>query len=236
MTDAQPKKSDLGVRVASAIVMVVLAGTALWLGGWVWTAFVAVIAGIAYTEFVTLLRKANSRSLALAAAAIIGAVYVGFAAYSLTANNGDLVLYVLITVIVTDIAAYFTGRSIGGPKIAPKISPSKTWSGLAGGMLAAGIWLSIAGIMGSYSIADQGPQSPEIQPDALRWTGIKFFFLGALLAVAAQLGDFFESWLKRRAGVKDSSKLIPGHGGVFDRVDGLIPVAIIFGLLQLVEQ
>ena len=236
MTVAQPKKSDLGVRAISAIVMVAVAGTALWLGGWIWTVFVAAIAGIAYVEFVTLLRKANSRSLGFVVAAITGAVYVGFAAYSLTAIYGDPALYVLVTVIITDIAAYFAGRSIGGPKIAPKISPSKTWSGLVGAMLAAGIWLSFAGIMGSYSMADQGPLSPEIQPAALRWTGIKFFFLGALLAVAAQAGDFFESWLKRCAGVKDSSKLIPGHGGVFDRIDGLIPVAIIFGLLHLVEQ
>ena len=232
----EPKKSDLGTRAASAVVMVAVAGTALWLGGWWWTVFVAATAGIAFVEFVGLIRKIGVGKLGLVASMIGGVGYIGAAAYSLVMLHGDPVLYVVVTVIVTDTAAYFAGRSIGGPKIAPKISPSKTWSGLLGGMIAAGAWLSVAGVMGAYTMADQGPLSPEIQLGALTWTGFKMFLIGSALAVAAQAGDLFESWLKRRAGVKDSSNLIPGHGGVFDRIDGLLPVSIIFGLFAMAVQ
>lgn len=118
-----------------------------------------------------------------------------------------LALWTLVIVWATDIGAYFAGRAIGGPKLAPSFSPNKTWAGLFGGMVAALI-------MGA----------------AIAWAGqlpAACWIAGAPLAVAAQMGDLFESWLKRRSGVKDSGKLLPGHGGVLDRLDGLVPVAVL---------
>jgi phosphatidate cytidylyltransferase len=124
-----------------------------------------------------------------------------------------LVIWTLAIVWATDIAAYFAGRTFGGPKIAPAISPSKTWAGLLGGMTAAA--------------AAGGLLAAEFDLGFAPWLGAG---LGAGLAVAAQAGDFFESSLKRRAGVKDSGTLLPGHGGVMDRLDGLVPVSVLVAL------
>ena len=117
-----------------------------------------------------------------------------------------LLLWVLFLVWATDSAAYFAGRLIGGPKLAPRLSPKKTWAGLAGGMLGAAMvgWFLRQGAM----------------PGALHLAA-----LSAGFAVLAQAGDLAESGLKRYFGVKDSSRLIPGHGGVLDRLDGLLAVA-----------
>jgi phosphatidate cytidylyltransferase len=117
------------------------------------------------------------------------------------------VLILLGTVIAIDIWAYFFGRRFGGAKIAPAISPSKTWSGLVGAMLGAALVLYFA------------------HGHDWRWA-----FAGPPVAVVAQAGDFFESWMKRRAGVKDSGRLLPGHGGLFDRVDGLLAVLFALGI------
>lgn len=118
-----------------------------------------------------------------------------------------IALWTLAIVWATDIGAYFAGRAIGGPKLAPKVSPNKTWAGLIGGMAAA---LLIGSGIASWA--------------GLSWP---YMIAGAPLAVAAQIGDLFESWLKRRSGVKDSGRLLPGHGGVLDRLDGLVPVAVL---------
>lgn len=128
-----------------------------------------------------------------------------------TAEPGGLahVIWVLLVVCATDIFAYLAGRSIGGAKLAPSISPGKTWSGLAGGMLGA----AVVGGAGTL-LAGAG-----------FWLGAG---LGLLLAAVAQAGDLFESALKRRAGVKDSGHLIPGHGGLLDRVDGLLFAVPVF--------
>lgn len=148
---------------------------------------------------------ATGRSLMLAA----GALYVGApvtAALFLRGQDQGLLLafWALGVVWATDIGAYFAGRSIGGPKLAPSISPSKTWAGLGGGIVTAlllGFALHV-------------------------WAGLPILLAAAsgLLAVLAQAGDLFESHLKRRAGVKDSGSLLPGHGGVLDRLDGAVPV------------
>jgi phosphatidate cytidylyltransferase len=112
-----------------------------------------------------------------------------------------------------DTGAYLLGRELGGPKIAPSISPSKTWSGLAGGMAASAVTSCfLAGIW------------------QFHYWGV-YLVLGLFMAIVAQAGDFFESWVKRRAGVKDSGTLIPGHGGILDRVDGLLAAAPIFAFL-----
>lgn len=140
-----------------------------------------------------------------------GTVYIGLACLaflwlrSVPAEGRNLVFWLLAVVWATDIGAYFAGRGIGGPKLAPKISPNKTWAGLLGGMLAAAlIGVVAAGLQGGDVI--------------LLVAG------GMVLAVVAQGGDLLESWCKRRFGVKDSSHIIPGHGGILDRVDGLLPV------------
>jgi phosphatidate cytidylyltransferase len=142
-----------------------------------------------------------------------------------------VVLELVSAVVATDIGAYFAGRTFGGPKIAPRISPSKTWVGLIGGMIAAGLILagwqfyfnSLMESHRAYGASAAGPSPWAYAP------------AGALVAVIAQVGDFFESWMKRRAGVKDSSRLIPGHGGLFDRLDGLLAVSFVFGILLLLS-
>ncbi|MBB5572448.1 MULTISPECIES: phosphatidate cytidylyltransferase [Rhizobium] len=139
-----------------------------------------------------------------------GIFYAGLTAIALAEIRDDdlrgfvLMLFIFATVWATDIFAYFVGRAIGGPKLAPRISPGKTWSGAIGGAIAA----VIAGtaVVWSFFSAD----------------GLWIPALTLVLSICSQIGDLFESFIKRRFGVKDSSHLIPGHGGVMDRVDGLI--------------
>lgn len=147
----------------------------------------------------------------------LGLLYCGLPAVALIWLRGTswgfyATLFVMAVVWGADIAAYFTGRAIGGPKLAPAISPNKTWSGAGGGLLGA---LLVAGAL------------------ALLWPGYangagmgRLVVLALPLAVLSILGDLYESGLKRRAGVKDSGNILPGHGGVMDRLDGLVPAAV----------
>jgi len=211
--EAPARKSDLGVRTASAAVMLAVAGTALWLDGVWFDGFVVLVGLACFFEFSRLIHLAFVTDGARLIAIALGLLYIGLAVGALVELPIGVVLGVIAVVIATDTGAYFSGRAIGGPKIAPRISPSKTWAGLAGGMVAAGL------VSASTFVWNTGEL-------VMRPMLFVAFAIGAALAVLAQVGDFFESWLKRKAGVKDSSKLIPGHGGVFDRVDGLLPVAI----------
>jgi phosphatidate cytidylyltransferase len=223
-------KSDLPVRFASAVVMLAVTIAAALTGGIWWPSLVAIVGLVTFWEFARLILRATARPVNRAIGIALAALYVGAAAYVLAHLDSYFLLAALGSVIFTDTGAYFTGRAIGGPRIAPAISPSKTWAGLIGGMIFAGIF--IAGMafafyyIGGYASVSEvlGTASIEL---VLAW------LVGAMLAIAAQAGDFFESWLKRKAGVKDSSNLIPGHGGVFDRVDGLLPVALIVGTIGL---
>lgn len=221
------KTSDLPVRLASATVMLALAIGALVIGGRVFDTFVVLVALAAFVEFVLLVVKATANIPYRLAAILAGAVYFGLAGGVLT-GAGDFVIVLIVGVTVfTDSFAYFSGRAIGGPKIAPAISPSKTWAGLIGGMIGAAAWVVLW-----VAAIDGGLLGQRFEFMALTGENVgAAALLGAVLAVLAQAGDFFESWLKRRAGVKDSSRLIPGHGGVFDRVDGMLPVAIAVGAL-----
>ncbi len=224
-----PKTSDLGTRLISAAAMMGAAGTALAIGGRVLDGFIALVGLVAIAEFAGLVLKATKSVLWQGIGLVFGAAYIGVAALFLARLDTYFLIAALGVVIATDTGAYFFGRSIGGPKIAPRISPSKTWAGLLGGMFCAALWLaSWAGafyyIGGHYTFTDL--------IDAMWDDAIGAALLGAGLALVAQAGDFFESWLKRKAGVKDSSRLIPGHGGVFDRIDGLLPVALVVGLLS----
>lgn len=222
------RTADLPRRAASAAIMLSVAGVALWQGGVVLRSFIALVAVACLMEFILLIVRATHNLAFRLAAIIAGTAYIGLAAIGLIGLDLYHLLAVLGVVIFTDTCAYFAGRSIGGPKIAPRISPSKTWAGLGGGMVGSAVWLAsymalVHNTAGGVRVADSVSMTGG---ETLGWAAI-----GAVLAIAAQAGDFFESWLKRRAGKKDSSNLIPGHGGVFDRVDGLLPVALIVGLL-----
>ena len=222
---SEPKKNaDLLVRVASAVAMLVVAGAALWFGGDVLLLFIFAVAFVTLAEFVLLIVKATANVAYRLAAILAGFAYIGAAAVGLAGLPAAMIVGVVAIVVATDTGAYFAGRTIGGPKIAPRISPSKTWAGLFGGMVAAGIvvWLGVA-----LLVSADGHRTTQFAQALSTEDALMAGLAGTSLAVAAQAGDFFESWLKRRAGVKDSSRLIPGHGGVFDRIDGLIPVVLI---------
>jgi len=237
MADAEPakRKSDLGVRAASAVVMLAVAGTALWLGGIVWTVFVGLIALGVLWEWVRLVHAITPHPVTRGLWNSGGLAYLGVAAAVLIAlrlyedgNGLTRVLLLIGAVIATDVGAYFAGRTFGGPKIAPKISPSKTWSGLVGGMLGASVVLAGSLVHGLHHL--DSPSYEDVPDFMMVLMGIA---AGVITAIVAQSGDFFESWMKRRAGVKDSSHLIPGHGGLFDRVDGLLSVCFVTGLFFL---
>ncbi len=222
------KAADLPRRLASAIAMLAATAMAVAIGGVVLDAFIALVALIAFGEFVRLVMLATPSPLLRLAGWLFGAAYFGLAAAILTGVGTFLLLMVIGITVFTDTGAYFTGRAIGGPKIAPSISPSKTWAGLLGGMAASIAWVFIwVAAMDAPLAWPRFELGLNLSPRNV--TGA--VALGAGMAVVAQLGDFFESWLKRRAGVKDSSRLIPGHGGVFDRIDGLIPVVLVAGFI-----
>jgi len=150
-----------------------------------------------------------------------GALYSGLALYALLvlrSGAGGLIVtfFLLFVVWATDIFAYFTGRALGGPKLWQRVSPKKTWSGAIGGLIFA----TAFGAGVAY------------------WAGANLIFVWALLAaglsIVSQAGDLLESAIKRRFDVKDSSKLIPGHGGIMDRIDGLVAAAIFAVLIGLV--
>lgn len=222
------KTADLPRRLLSAVVMLAVAAMAVCIGGAVLDAFIALVALVAFGEFALLVVRATPNLALRLLGWLFGAAYFGFAAAILTGAGTFLLVMVIGITVFTDTGAYFAGRAIGGPKIAPRISPSKTWAGLTGGMAASVAWVFL------WVAAMDAP---------LAWPRFELGLnlsprnvggavaLGAGMAVVAQIGDFFESWLKRRAGVKDSSRLIPGHGGVFDRIDGLIPVVLVAGFI-----
>jgi phosphatidate cytidylyltransferase len=147
-----------------------------------------------------------------AAWSAVGPVYVGLplAAFLWIYDRPGgwmAIVWLVAVVIATDTGAYFVGRKVGGPKLAPRISPSKTWAGLLGGVLCA----AVVGEICSYVLLGVLIWSPAL--------------IGAVAALIAQAGDLFESVVKRQFGVKDSSGILPGHGGLLDRVDGLVAVA-----------
>ncbi len=229
---AGPKgTSDLLVRFVSAVAMIGLVVIALWLAGWFWVGFMVLLAGLVLWEWGKITRAFGISPVAEVAWQFGGAIYVGAATLAMiqVRVNYDMltVLFAFLAPIVAvDVGAYFAGRLIGGPRLAPSISPSKTWAGLAGGVAAASV------ITIGVEVADVGT----ITPPGFSAYGIAMAALsGLLIAVIAQGGDLFESWMKRRAGIKDSSNLIPGHGGVFDRLDGFIAVFFVIFLVAFIQ-
>lgn len=148
-----------------------------------------------------------------------------------------LFLFLMLAIWATDIGAYAAGRTIGGPKLAPRISPKKTWAGLFGGMAAAA---TLGGLFGAAQSGDWlpgwlVPPAATDVPHHVNLAAIAAYAgIGAIIAVAGQAGDLFESYMKRRVNVKDSSNLIPGHGGILDRIDGLLFAAPLYALFELV--
>ncbi len=208
-------KSDLWTRVGSAIVLFAIAGTALWFGGIAFGLLLLVGGALVVVEWLALVRAMTLGGGAKGALMLLGPLAILGAMAGLWFIRDHLgmtaALWVFGMVWATDIGAYFAGRAFGGARLAPAISPSKTWSGLIGGMVAA--------LIASATIGDRAGI-----------IGVPLW-IGLFMGLLAQLGDLGESWMKRRAGAKDSGKLIPGHGGLFDRVDGLLPVALLLGAL-----
>lgn len=193
--------------------LVPLALICVWLGGWPWTLLVAAATAGLIAEWGLL-----SGRLRAPLVFATGLIYILLAATALLWLRADArvgranVLFVLLAVWATDIGAYLIGRLAGGVPLAPSISPAKTWSGAVGGLACAlGVGIGAAEI-------SLGPV----------WRALA---VAGSLSIAAQAGDLLESGVKRHLGVKDSSRLIPGHGGLLDRLDGLLAAAPIAGLL-----
>lgn len=195
--------NSLVPRIATSIVGVSLVLGSIWAGGIVFTGMVALSVIVAAREYVNLIRPGDA-----AVMAVLGLFYLGLFPLSLPAvytlpNGRVLVAAIFVAVWVADTSAYAVGRLIGRHKLAPKISPNKTIEGAAGSLALTAL------LFWSFPVA------------ALGW-GTKRAVFGLALAIMALAGDLFESWLKRRAGVKDSGDILPGHGGLLDRIDSLL--------------
>jgi len=199
--------SELTRRSIVGAMLIVVALIAAALGGYAFAVLIALAACVMFYEW---RRMVAGWGFGWQVAGFVYALVPALALLWIRERSPvglELLLWVFITIWSVDIGAYFAGRTIGGPRLAPAISPNKTWAGLIGGMLAAalfgGLWAWLL-------------QLPSI-----------LILLAAPFAAAAQGGDLFESWLKRRAGLKDSGDWLPGHGGALDRLDGLVVVAIL---------
>lgn len=258
MNSVPPRKNaDLGTRAVVGVALIVIAAAALWFGGFAFWLLVTLAALVMIHEW-SGLHGASAGQKKLAQYALMvplailsplaagpgflalglvlgagfflasvtrngalgaGAAYVGLPVLALLflRNQPDgllLAFWAMALVWACDIGAYFAGRAIGGAKLMPTVSPNKTWAGLFGGVIAAalfGLVLTRCGLPVMLALATP------------------------LLAILAQAGDLYESHLKRRAGVKDSGTILPGHGGVLDRLDGLVPVAPVAALLVAIQ-
>jgi phosphatidate cytidylyltransferase len=252
---------NLILRVIAALVLAPVAIAIAWLGGWLWTTLVTLAAIGLYVEWLMIVGMARETRVVTSGAVALGisglclaagridasvlALALGLAAVALLSpqrrswiatgfcyaaaaqiasvlvrldqTSGFVALIlVLLVVWATDIGGYFAGRGIGGPKLWPRVSPRKTWAGAVGGFAASLV------VAAGFAVVGLGKTGP-------------LLLLGAVLSIASQLGDLFESAVKRRFGVKDSSHIIPGHGGLMDRLDGFVAavvVAAIFGFLR----
>ncbi len=210
--------SNLVNRTLSALVLIPVALGAVYLGGIVLYILLALIAGLALAEWRRMTRGKRHRIMLNAA----GLLYIGLPMLSFAWISGIFLgpvfaFFLLAIVWATDIGAYIFGRLIGGPKLAPRISPNKTWAGFCGGLIFAAL-VSLSPLL----FVDTAEGSVDI------------LAAGLLLSLAAHAGDFLESWIKRRFGVKDSGTIIPGHGGVLDRIDSLLIAAPIAALLVFI--
>jgi phosphatidate cytidylyltransferase len=198
--------------VASGVVALAIAGLGLALGR-IDESLIALAFGLAVVALLSPERRRwTMAGFLYAAAAEVASVLV-----RLDQTDGFIALILILLVVwVTDIGGYFAGRGIGGPKLWPRVSPNKTWAGAVGGFAASLV------VAAGFAVSGLGRAGPLLA-------------LGAALSIVSQLGDLFESAVKRRFGVKDSSQIIPGHGGLLDRLDGFVAavvLAAIFGFLR----
>ncbi len=211
---------DLGVRAVSALILAPLGLAVLWWGGLAWTVLTTAMTVLAGAEWAAMWRARYGRRHAVAQS-VVGVLYLLPALLVLQSMRADgsvgraNVMFLVLIVWGTDIGAYVIGRLIGGPRLAPRISPGKTLSGAVGGLVVAVLIGWAAAVLW---------QTPPLHGAVV----------GGVLGVVCQLGDLFESAAKRHFGVKDSGRLIPGHGGVLDRVDGLLTAAPAAGVLVMV--
>ena len=205
--------NELAVRTVTGVVLVAAALLAAIQGGNVFAMLVAAIATLMFYEWTRIVRGWGTTWY------IGGFIYALLPALALLwiRERDDqglaLLLWTFIVTWATDIGAYFAGRSFGKRKLAPSISPNKTVEGLFGGIVAESLF------GGAWALITE--------------LGTALLALAPIVAVAAQAGDLFESGMKRRAGVKDSGAWLPGHGGALDRLDGLVPVAVLTAAAQL---
>lgn len=215
-----------------AVPLAVLAAGGLAVGA-AWTA--ALLALATGTALILLLgEKPRFRRTLPVVWLAFGLAYVGVAGIALIHLRGDAaagrvnVLFLFLVVWSSDIGAYLVGRWLGGPKLAPAVSPNKTWSGAAGGLVAA----MAVGALAAYGMEALNETPGTTLRTTLPWGRV--LLVATALGILAQAGDLFESWMKRRFHVKDTSSLIPGHGGLLDRLDGVLsaaPAAAVLGVL-----
>jgi phosphatidate cytidylyltransferase len=203
-------------RVLSAAILAPLFLGAVYWGGVPFYAVCGLALAISFNEWLYLSGLSPTKRRDMACGGLYLAVcFIAFIFLRIALPQGEwLVFALLFTVWACDIGAYFTGKKFGGPKMAPAVSPNKTWSGMAGGAVASGLALLLSdiafGVIGHMTAA---------------------FFVGVFLAFVGQAGDLLISRQKRRVGVKDTGNVIPGHGGVLDRIDSLLlasPVFLVF--------
>ena len=201
---------DFAMRVASTLRLAPLVLYLVWLGGWAFWGLVLLAFTICVYEGLEL--SVRTKWPLILAPLTVMYLATAITSFVLLREMGPLPVFALLIAIwATDICAYGAGRLIGGPKMAPSISPNKTWAGLAGGMLGSvAAFLIFAQITPGYEDV------------------VSLIVIGAIIALVGQIGDLMESFLKRQAGSKDSGNLIPGHGGLLDRIDGLLLAAPVF--------
>ena len=205
--------------IASETIGGICAGTAVTFSGWFGTPVVTMLALYGALLLVSCLHLARGHhSVAGLAASAFGVLYVGWLAAHFVLLRGvpvigpGLVTLLVVAVVLTDAGAYFIGSLIGKHKMAPSVSPNKTWEGALGGFAAALLGMIVCYLLSTSAGWAAFPS----------WNLGYYLLTGALLSVVAQVGDLTESCLKRSAGIKDSGRLFPGHGGVLDRCDGFL--------------
>lgn len=226
--------SNLVKRALSAIILAPIFLYILYIGHIPYLALVTLLFTIFMYEWCMITKKSNQKLMWF----LFGFLYLGLACIVMIIlslgtfrtsfiglqNFPALLFIVILLVWINDISSYFIGRAIGGPKLAPKISPNKTWAGAIGGVIGCIIFFFVANIIfnfGAGLITDRAFYSA--------------LFVHILVPIISQIGDLFESWVKRKFGVKDSGNIIPGHGGLLDRFDGLILVLNAIGIVFLVS-
>ena len=220
--------SSLKTRIRGALIFGVIVLGALYLGGIAFVLLMGAATAIGVYEWGKMVMTDQRYRIPLM---LFGICYIGLSTGTMiwlrigTAYGLYNMLTLLLIVWSSDISAYFSGRAIGGPKLAPTISPKKTWAGFIGSSVGAGIvaaGLACPETLAKFNIATVSHMSP-----------IEYGVMGFILAMFGQAGDLFISFFKRRYGVKDTGTIIPGHGGVLDRIDALLLVALVFGMIVM---